>query len=220
MGLENVFSIYEIRQTLCEFPDYRTHQPKADIQKDIIEFVFGSRIALQNISPRSPLGLRSFVPLSEDKHFDYLASKDERVLNLANDIKNIYIDKIINKKNLSSSELIDRHMNELVRILFDPYQSADEFCTRAVSLKENLLNLHRTYVSEEILFPEYCREQRMIDTEKNRQFELYKKYSKGVPKEKFSSENFKKSNITKIAKINNKHNLQEYKAYEKCKKVA
>lgn len=178
MGIENFFG-YEINRTLCDLPrsNFGYYKANSDIQRYIIEYVFGtSKIILPGTSSKGPFGLMSFKALAESENFANLVKKDKRILSLAKEIKDIYLEKIINQKRITSTDLLENHMKPLVRILFDPYLSPDEFYKRAKVLKENLLYENRTSVSEYDLFPRYHAEQEQIYHRRNRSNMVYNTY--------------------------------------------
>ena len=179
MALENYLH-YGIRETLCESPKPQRGYslPNTNIQKSIIEYVFGnSKILIPSYLLQGPLHLWSFRALAEQQNFASLVSKDKRVLSITQEIKDIYLNKIITDKNITASDLVEKHMIALVRILSDPYLSSEEFYGRASVLKENLLKYHKTYVPEEVLFPEYYAEQEKI-VKRKKEFSFSSSYKK------------------------------------------
>ncbi len=178
MALE-AFLGYGIKKTLSNNPKQTGYyKPQMDIQKSVIEYVFGnSKIILPSFSSKGPFGLLSFKALAESEHFAWLVFRDERILSITEEIKEIYLKKIVNRQNISIKNLIENHMKPLIRILFDPYLSSNEFYKRASVLKENLLLDKGTYVPEEILFPQYYAEQEKIIKKRNSQRIMKRKYT-------------------------------------------
>ncbi|VVB82190.1 Uncharacterised protein [uncultured archaeon] len=178
MNIENFFE-YEIRKTLCDSPrnNFGYYQANSNIKKNIIEYVFGnSKINFPSTSLNGALGLRSFRALAESENFSRLVFNDKRILSLTKEIKEIYLNKIINQERISSADLIENHMKPLVRILFDPYISSEEFYQRASLLKRNLLMENKTYVSEHHMFPKYYSEQEKIIQMRDKRNLIYNQY--------------------------------------------
>jgi hypothetical protein len=155
---------YEIKHALCAKPGMRTSSFSFGREtinsrlEDLLEYVFGnSNISFPDYS-KGPFGLMNFSAFAENDKFLRLVQQNKNILSIMKEIKGIYNTKIISG-HLSEPYFIEMHLNNLIKIL-DVELSSSEFYKRAEILKDNLLKDGKTYIPEELLYPNFYRGKR------------------------------------------------------------
>lgn len=151
----------EIKETLSDRSKKSSRTSFFSSSEDILEYVFSSSgISLYDYS-RGPFDLQSFKAFAEDPRIFEFIKKDRKILFTLRKIKDLYFEKIINP-DLSAKEFIEKHMNELARVLDPTYiSSAEEFYKRAELLRENLAVNNKTEIAPEILYPEHYHQKKI-----------------------------------------------------------